>query len=141
MRASLLIDPDNGVLVKDVFLDTPAYVAGYKAGDVLVEFNGQQVPNDISAFMGAAVFVKSDVPIPGTVIRNGVKVSMSLMMVTDRRVIPAPVVLEDVAPSMIGPRNEAVPSNGIRFISNGPAQATYRNHYQIERFDGVKKVH
>jgi PDZ domain len=140
MRASLLLDPDNGVLVKDVFPDTPAYDAGYKAGDVLVEFNGQQVPNDLSAFMGSAVFVKSDAPVRGTVIRNGAKLPMNEMRLTDRRVIPAPIKLDDVAPTMICPRNEAVASNGILFISNSPAQTDYPNHYEIERFDGVKKV-
>jgi membrane-associated protease RseP (regulator of RpoE activity) len=149
IRAATKIADDTGVLIKEVYPDTPAAVAGYKAGDILIEFNNAKVPNDLSAFMGSAAFVKNDIPVKGAVIRNNMRVDLNEMRLTDRRVIPAPVMIGDLTPRAIDPRDQAVDSNvntgsvpGVRFVSGvgnlrGPGNGSTAT---VQRFDGVKDV-
>jgi membrane-associated protease RseP (regulator of RpoE activity) len=149
IRAATNIADDTGVLIKEVYPDTPAAVAGYKAGDILVEFNNSKVPNDLSAFMGSAAFVKNDIPVKGAVIRNNKRVDLNEMRLTDRRVIPAPVMIGDLTPRAIDPRDQAVDSNvntgsvaGVRLISgvNNLRRPGNGSTATIQRFDGVKDV-
>jgi membrane-associated protease RseP (regulator of RpoE activity) len=149
IRAATKIADDTGVLIKEVYPDTPAAVAGYKAGDILVEFNNSKVPNDLSAFMGSAAFVKNDVPVTGAVIRNNNRIQLGEMRLTDRRVIPAPVMVGDLTPRAIDPRDQAVDSNantgsvaGVRLVTGvgnlrRPGNGSTAT---IQRFDGVKDV-
>ncbi|HEX3314853.1 MAG TPA: PDZ domain-containing protein [Gemmataceae bacterium] len=145
VRAALKIAADTGVLVKEVYPDTPAALAGYKAGDVIVEFNKTKVPNDLSAFMGSAVFVKNAIPVQGAVIRGDKRIEMGAMRLTDQRVIPAPVMIGDLTPTAIDPREQPVASLGngspIRAISNGPIRISGNSGAaRVERFDGVRQV-
>jgi PDZ domain len=139
IRAALKVPNDTGILVKDVYPDTPAYVAGYQPGDVLVEFNNTKVPNDLSAFMGYAAFVKNDVPVGGVVLRGDKRVELKPMVLSDRRVIPAPVMVGDLTPRAINPREQSVVSNDITFVSGvrGPANGPFA---PVQRFDGLKDV-
>jgi hypothetical protein len=159
IRAGLKIDDDTGVLVHNVFPDTPADIAGYRPGDVLIEFNNMKVPNDLSAFMGSAAYIKNGVPVHGTVIRGDKRLEMGEMRLTDQRVIPAPVMIGDLTPVAIIPRDQPVASNGkgngngyakangggIQFISNQPDRLIgntppIANTRPIERYDGVRQV-
>ena len=148
LRAALKIADDTGVLVKEVYPNTPAAVAGYLPGDVLVEFNNMKVPNDLSAFMGFAAFVKNDIPVKGSVVRGDKRVELKEMRLTDRRVIPAPVMIGDLTPRAIDPREETVAGNdntgsvaGIQFISGtNNVRNPRRSTSPIQRYDGVKDV-
>jgi hypothetical protein len=127
LRNGLKIDPDVGLLVRNVFPDTPAAQAGYLPGDILIEFNGNKAPADIGAFMGAAAFLKSDVPIPSVVLRGDKRVELKPMVVTDRRVVPCSV--------------ETVGARSAANVMNAPAMRNpFTTPYPIQRFDGVKDV-
>ena len=133
-RRGLPIESDVGVLVKDVFVDTPAAAAGYKPGDVLIQFNGSKVPSDLAAFMGVAAFVKNDVPVQGTVLRDDKKVEMSEMRLADRRVVP---VAGELMPCTNCPRPSLMNPASLRTVSMG---ATGPSGPTVQRFDGVKDV-
>lgn len=88
--AQLKLPPGIGLIVKEVFPKTPAEGAGYKKNDVLISFGGRDVPATVNDFMDRNFrFVKNDTPIAGTVIREGEKVTLGELKITDRRVVPA----------------------------------------------------
>ena len=59
----------SGVLVAKVEKDSPADKAGIQVGDVIIEFNGEKVPN-VSKFRIAVATSKPGVQVPVKVIRN-----------------------------------------------------------------------
>jgi PDZ domain-containing protein len=148
LRNGLKIADDTGVLVKEVYPDTPASAAGFLPGDVLLEFNNMKVPNDLSAFMGFAAFVKNDIPVKSFVLRSDKRVELKEMRLTDRRVIPAPVMIGDLTPRAIDPREESVAGigntgsvAGIQFVSGTNSVRSPRNSgAPVQRFNGVKDV-
>lgn len=88
--AQLKLPPELGLLVKEVFVKTPAEAAGYKKNDILISFGGRDVPSNVNDFMDKNFrFVKNDTPIAGVVIRAGEKVTIDTLKITDRRVVPA----------------------------------------------------
>ena len=69
-RKSLNLDKIAGVLVAQVLEDTPAEKAGLKHGDVIIEFNGEKVPN-VSKFMITVANSEIGKKISIKLIRNG----------------------------------------------------------------------
>jgi serine protease Do len=59
----------SGAVVSQVREDTPAYKAGIRAGDVIVEFNGRKVQNDRN-LVDMVVGVKPGTTVPVKVIRD-----------------------------------------------------------------------
>jgi regulator of sigma E protease len=69
--------PDLSVVrVMDVMSDSPAQVAGFEVGDILVSINGQQV--DSSEDLKTLVRSHLDTPIEVVVLRNGVRQSLTV---------------------------------------------------------------
>jgi membrane-associated protease RseP (regulator of RpoE activity) len=60
---------DGGALVDDVRADSPAAKAGLKAGDIIVEANGQPVKNEFDLIR--LVNEKKDGDVPLTIVRDG----------------------------------------------------------------------
>jgi len=80
---------NQGLFIKVVHPKTPAEAVGYKAGDILIEFDGKPVPCNFTDFLDKIMrYVKNDTPIDGVVLRNGARVEIKNMILTDRRVIP-----------------------------------------------------
>lgn len=80
----------QGLIVREVYPDTPAAAAGYKKGDILLEFNNRIVPSNLLEFIERVMSsVKNNTPIPAIVLRGSDRMKVSDMQVTDRRVIPA----------------------------------------------------
>jgi hypothetical protein len=88
LKETMNLDPNVGLSIERVFPDTPAAEAGYKKGDVLLEFNKQPVSSDVAAFMGITPFIKSGVPVQGAVARFDKRVDMKDMILSDRKVVP-----------------------------------------------------
>ena len=83
------IPREQGLLIRNVFPDTPAAAAGYKKGDILLEFNNRKVPSNLSDFIERVMdSVKNGVPVPATVLRGAERVKVGDMKITDRRVVP-----------------------------------------------------
>ena len=59
----------SGVLVAKVEVDSPAHKAGLSVGDVIVEFNGEKVPN-VSKFRIAVATARIGIRVPVKVIRD-----------------------------------------------------------------------
>ncbi|MBW6513587.1 MAG: Do family serine endopeptidase [Candidatus Syntrophosphaera sp.] len=59
----------SGVLVAKVELDSPAHKAGLEAGDVILEFNGEKVPN-VSKFRIAVATSRVGTKVPVRIIRE-----------------------------------------------------------------------
>jgi beta-lactamase regulating signal transducer with metallopeptidase domain len=66
--------PENqGVLIEEVRPDSPAAKAGIKVHDILLEFNGKPVPNDIQKLRQMVDEVKADSKVDAVVLRKGKK--------------------------------------------------------------------
>lgn len=74
------LDAVQGVVIEDVFEDSPAQVAGIENSDVLVEFNGQHVL-DVDQFSVLVATAPKNTPIPIQVVRAGKKIDMSASIV------------------------------------------------------------
>lgn len=70
----------KGVYVDSVFKDSPADLAGIKKGDILIEFNGQQV-SDASQFPVLVATAPRDKTIPATLVRNGKRINVEANIV------------------------------------------------------------
>lgn len=88
------IPRDQGLVIREVFPDTPAEAAGFKKGDILLEFNNRRVPSNLPDFIERVMStVRNNTPIPAVVLRGNERVKVADMKITDRRVIP-PLVNE-----------------------------------------------
>ena len=69
----------NGVLVSRVFVDSPAYRAGVKAGDVLRRWNGVSVttPEQLQTLLSKA---SADKQVKLTVIRQGAELPLRVLL-------------------------------------------------------------
>ncbi len=120
----LNVPREQGLYVKGVFPKTPADLAGFKANDVLIEFDGKKVPGSYAGFLNEVFkFVKNDTSINAVVLRNNVRVELNGMKITDSRVVP-PLVnecqLETYLPQIIqvvpGINSAQASSNVVREI-------------------------
>ena len=77
--AKLFSLKDNrGVLVGDVFSGSSAAKAGIKRGDVIVEYNGQQVSNNIEFFVRMVSQTTPNTNVGVVVIRDGKPISLDI---------------------------------------------------------------
>lgn len=128
LAQQLKLPDDQGLLIKRVFPKTPAEQAGYKANDILMEFNGRKVPATTIGFMDLNFrFVRNHTPITGVVIRQGDRTEVGPMTLTDRRVTPAlpgerpldlPQIIQ-VAPGINGATTNTIRVPEIRTIQRG----------------------
>ena len=100
-RKSLNLDEIAGVLVAQVLEDTPAEKAGLKHGDVIIEFNGEKVPN-VSKFMIAVANSEIGKKIPIKIIRNGKEKKIFIKLVErDRdRIVETDKTSDETAKSL-----------------------------------------
>jgi hypothetical protein len=86
---ALKLPRNETMLVKEVYPKTPAEAAGFKKGDILLEFNGKKVPADFQAFVTKIMpTVKPDIPVNSVVLRGKERIEISGMVVTEKRVLP-----------------------------------------------------
>ena len=79
----------QGLMVRHVFPKTPAELVGYQKNDVIVEFAGKPVPSDFGEFLQKVMrFVKNDTAIDAVVYREGKRIEITGMKITEQRVIP-----------------------------------------------------
>jgi serine protease Do len=67
----------NGVLVRDVAVDGPAGVAGFRRGDLIVRFDGQEI-DSFDAMLKLVGAARADTRIPITLIRRGQELTLDL---------------------------------------------------------------
>jgi len=124
----LKIPRDQGLVVFEVYPSTPAELAGYKKGDILLELNGRRVPSNLMEFLDRVMStVKNDTPVTGVVHRGLERMKVGDMKVTDRRVVP-PLPNEQtpdlrsiirVVPGLNSEQVNIVTSPEYRVIRNG----------------------
>jgi beta-lactamase regulating signal transducer with metallopeptidase domain len=61
----------EGLVIQHVLPQSAAAKGGLKANDVLLEFNGKPVPNDVAKFVRMLREVKADTPVDAMVLRKG----------------------------------------------------------------------
>jgi len=135
------IPAGRGVLAAEVLPNTPAARAGVKANDVIVEFAGQPVTDDPSAFVGQVQRARAGAPLDVTVIRDGKREAVRgvVLPAADGGVLAgrgklfrelAPIVgpdgrpLVDAARERVAPRDEARPSGVTVEVGDGEATVT-----------------
>ena len=79
MALSLGMEPESGVLVGDVFENTPAESAGIKAGDVITEVNGEKVSNT-TELMNRVAMIKPGTEATFRILRNGRKKTFDIVL-------------------------------------------------------------
>jgi serine protease Do len=79
MMESLNLKEVAGVLVTKVEKDSPADKAGIQKGDVIIEFNGEKVPN-VSKFRIAVATAKIGVEIPVRILRDNKNLSIKVKL-------------------------------------------------------------
>jgi serine protease Do len=113
----------RGVLASEVLPNTPAAKAGVKANDVIVEFAGQVVTDDPSAFVAQVQRAKAGAPIDLAVIRDGKREAVRgvVLPAADGGVLNgrdklfrelAPIVGPDGRPLVDAARERAQPRDG-----------------------------
>jgi hypothetical protein len=132
LKQTMNLDPNVGLSIERVFPDTPAAEAGYKKGDVLLEFNKQPVPSDVAAFMGITPFIKSGVPVAGAVSRFDKRVDMKDMVLSDRKVVPDSTVSPDSEPKCMF---QPAPSPTTR-----PGADPRIPGYRVKRTGGITEI-
>ncbi|GEM_PF-494406 len=66
------VKEDDGILVLEVLEDSPAETAGFRSGDVIVEFNGEDVP-DVEVLLDELRDLDEDDEVVVNVVRKGKK--------------------------------------------------------------------
>ena len=74
------MDAVMGVAVESVFENSPAFEAGLKGGDIIVEFNDEDVA-DMDQFSVLVATAPKNVPVPITLIRGGKSISSQATLV------------------------------------------------------------
>ncbi|MGO9372318.1 MAG: PDZ domain-containing protein [Syntrophobacteraceae bacterium] len=77
LAESLGLTSTRGALVADVIKDSPAYNAGFKKGDLIVDFEGRQVP-DASSLRNAVGNARVGQTITMAVMREGKKLELKV---------------------------------------------------------------
>ena len=77
MAESMSIEVGEGVLVSQIFEDTPAANAGVKAGDVILSFDGKAVA-DPNALQSAVAWIKPGTAVKVVVLRDGKRKTLSV---------------------------------------------------------------
>jgi serine protease Do len=97
LAQGLGLDLDHGILVDDVLANTPAEEAGLQRGDVIVEFNGQDVRDD-SKFRLTVGNTAPGTKVPLVVVRDGKRKNIELTL-GER---PAPQMVASAEPESTG---------------------------------------
>jgi beta-lactamase regulating signal transducer with metallopeptidase domain/membrane-associated protease RseP (regulator of RpoE activity) len=102
----------QGLVIEDVLPDSAAAKAGLKKHDILLEFNGKPVPNEVADFVRMLNEVKANTPVDAVVLRKGKKETIRGISMPEGRSMQ-PFQLQ-VAPG--GPRIPVLP--GLRAPHN-----------------------
>ncbi|MBN2289995.1 MAG: DegQ family serine endoprotease [Candidatus Glassbacteria bacterium] len=79
LAAALGMEPGSGVLVDDVFEDTPAAAAGIKSGDVIVELNGERMAGT-TELMNKVAMIKPGARAAFVVLRDGARKTYNVVL-------------------------------------------------------------
>ncbi|MBC7354295.1 MAG: PDZ domain-containing protein, partial [Thermogutta sp.] len=79
LASQLGVKPHEGVLVAEVYPNTPAAVAGIKSGDVILSFDGKPVsmPNELQSLVEEATI---DAPHKVEILRDGKKTTLEVIV-------------------------------------------------------------
>lgn len=80
----------KGLVIQDVRPDSAADKAGLKTHDVIVEFNGKPVPDEVPDFVRLVDEVKSNTPVDAVVVRKGKQETVKGITLPDLRRSEAP---------------------------------------------------
>jgi hypothetical protein len=83
LMAQLDLPKGQGLVIESVAADSPAAKAGFKAHDVLVEFNGKPVSSDVEAFVKAVSELKAGTKVDAQVLRKGRKTAVRGVVLAD----------------------------------------------------------
>jgi beta-lactamase regulating signal transducer with metallopeptidase domain len=75
----------QGLVVDQVMPDQPASKAGMKTNDILLEFNGKPVPNNVAEFVRSLQEVKPDAKVDAVVLRKGKKETIKGMTLPEEK--------------------------------------------------------
>ncbi|MCD6181988.1 MAG: Do family serine endopeptidase [Candidatus Cloacimonetes bacterium] len=123
LRQSLNLDTISGVLVAKVEKDTPADKAGLKRGDVIVSFDGKDVPN-VAKFRIGVANSEIGVKTPVAIIRDGKRKNLQVKL--SRR--------PDEADAVDEPAKEVATSLGLS-VEN--LDGEFARRYNIQESEGV----
>ena len=73
------VSEDEGVLVTEVYEDSPAEKYGVKAGDVIVEFDGESI-SDTDELISAVKGADADVPVDVELVRKGKTMTIEVVL-------------------------------------------------------------
>jgi beta-lactamase regulating signal transducer with metallopeptidase domain len=74
LREHLVLPKDQGMVIEEVFKDTPAAKAGLKAKDIVLKLNNQAVPSNADKALKIFENVKDGVAVDLTILRRGKEV-------------------------------------------------------------------
>lgn len=147
----------QGLVITSVQPNSPAAKAGLKVHDILLEFNGKQVSNDVASLVRSVTEIKPDTAVDAVVLRKGKKETIKGITLPEVKVIrpPAPVFQGGGAPGGAFPNFQGngapggafpnVPGNrpfggnfaapgGIATFSGGPGSVLTTNFRTNNRF-------
>lgn len=113
LASQLGVKPHEGVLVAEVYPNTPAAVAGIKSGDVILSFDGKPVsmPNELQSLVEEATI---DAPHKVEILRDGKKTTLEVIV----REQPAEYGMERV-PGRLRRGGRALPKENENFAKLG----------------------
>jgi beta-lactamase regulating signal transducer with metallopeptidase domain len=79
-----------GILVVEVFAQSPAEKAGIKVNDLLLKIDGAMVPSNVEDFVKLIAALKSDLPFEVVVLRKGQKQSIGTVKLADGKSLADP---------------------------------------------------
>jgi hypothetical protein len=128
LAEQLNVPEGKGVVVKEVFPNTPAAKAGLKENDVILAFNGQSVNGDVRTFAQEVAKAKSGQPLTITILRKGKKQTLKGIELPERRAERAGgsgerVTFEEMAVNLTNGRFEInAKKGGTRYKLIGQAE-------------------
>jgi hypothetical protein len=128
LAEQLNVPEGKGVVVKEVFPNTPAAKAGLKENDVILAFNGQSVNGDVRTFAQEVAKAKSGQPLTITILRKGKKQTLKGIELPERRADLAGtsgerVTFEEMAVNLTNGRFEInAKKGGVRYKLAGQAE-------------------
>jgi len=111
----------KGVLISDIYEDTPAEKAGLKAGDIITRVNSKDIDN-ASQLRNKIAILGADVKVTLAVLRDGSEKNIKVKL----GILP-----EDKQLASLGRESGAGNEGEIKALSIAPLNRTNRSNYQI----------
>jgi hypothetical protein len=76
---------DQGLVIAQITPDSPAAKGGLKTNDILLEFNGKPVPNNINEFVRSVHEIKGEAKVDAVVLRKGKKETIKALTLPEEK--------------------------------------------------------